>query len=163
MPSDPLLSHQPDPGVPQCADAIWDVAMHLEPAEAIHDVLDRFLGSAVQCSLDMDLTVASARSRVNVARDVLAMARAGDGDPGFPCVDRFDGRHPRAWLLTVLQNTNMNSTGDSGPPRRGLGRGRRSTPAFGAERHISAEDGVLDDILNEDLETAAEHRVHRVR
>ena len=23
-------------------------------------------------------------------------------------VDRFDGRYPRAWLLTILRNTNMN-------------------------------------------------------
>lgn len=26
----------------------------------------------------------------------------------FRAVDRFDGRHPRAWLLTILRNTNAN-------------------------------------------------------
>lgn len=26
----------------------------------------------------------------------------------YKAVDRFDGRHPRAWLLTILRNTNLN-------------------------------------------------------
>lgn len=35
----------------------------------------------------------------------------------FRAIDRFDGRHPRAWLLTILRNTNIN-------------RGRKKTPAL---------------------------------
>src|SRR5680860_903706 len=26
----------------------------------------------------------------------------------YKAIDRFDGRHPRAWLLTILRNTNAN-------------------------------------------------------
>lgn len=26
----------------------------------------------------------------------------------YRAIDRFDGRHPRAWLLTILRNTNIN-------------------------------------------------------
>ena len=26
----------------------------------------------------------------------------------YKAIDRFDGRHPRAWLLTILRNTNIN-------------------------------------------------------
>ena len=26
----------------------------------------------------------------------------------YKAIDRFDGRHPRAWLLTILRNTNLN-------------------------------------------------------
>lgn len=35
----------------------------------------------------------------------------------YRAIDRFDGRHPRAWLLTILRNTNIN-------------RGRRRTPSL---------------------------------
>jgi RNA polymerase sigma-70 factor (ECF subfamily) len=35
----------------------------------------------------------------------------------YRAIDRFDGRHPRAWLLTILRNTNIN-------------RGRKRTPAL---------------------------------
>lgn len=28
----------------------------------------------------------------------------------YRAVDRFDGRHPRAWLLTILRNTHVNRT-----------------------------------------------------
>lgn len=82
----------------------------------------------------------------------------------FRALDRFDGRHPRAWLLTILRNTNMNLhrrrrpdlVADWAP----LGDAR---PAFGAARHASAEDTVLDDILDEDLEAALESLDPRFR
>ncbi len=35
----------------------------------------------------------------------------------YRAIDRFDGRHPRAWLLTILRNTNIN-------------RGRKKTPSL---------------------------------
>jgi RNA polymerase sigma-70 factor (ECF subfamily) len=73
----------------------------------------------------------------------------------FRALDTFDGRHPRAWLLTILRNTNMNMHRRRRPDLVDdwavLGDPR---PAFGASRHASAEETVLDDILNEDLEAA---------
>ena len=73
----------------------------------------------------------------------------------FRALDRFDGRHPRAWLLTILRNTNMNMHRRQRPDLvenwETVGDAR---PAFGADRHASAEESVLDDILNEDLEAA---------
>ena len=75
----------------------------------------------------------------------------------FRALDRFDGKHPRAWLLTILRNTNTNMNmhrrqrpdlvadwDTVGDPR----------PAFGAESHASVEETVLEEILNEDLEAA---------
>lgn len=54
---------------------------------------------------------------------LLRAARAITRDPGeaedltqetllraFRAVDRFDGRHPRAWLLTIMRNTQLNLT-----------------------------------------------------
>lgn len=73
----------------------------------------------------------------------------------FGAIERFDGSHPRAWLLTILRNTNVNmhrrrrpdlvaDWGTVGDPR----------PAFGAERNVSAEETVMEDILDEDVEAA---------
>ncbi|MEV0946908.1 sigma-70 family RNA polymerase sigma factor [Rhodococcus sp. NPDC049939] len=71
-------------------------------------------------------------------------------------VDRFDGRHPRAWLLTILRNTNMN-----------MHRRRRpdaiedatvypdARPAFGVEQPTT-EDRVMAAILPADLERAVQ-------
>ena len=59
----------------------------------------------------------------------------------FRAIDRFDGRHPRAWLLTIVRNTNAN-----------MHRRRRpvavddwelihaSRPAFGAAESPGAEE-----------------------
>ncbi len=82
----------------------------------------------------------------------------------FRALDRFDGRHSRAWLLTILRNTNVNMHRRHRPDLvedwRCVGDPR---PAFGAERHISAEETVLDDILNEDLEAAVKSLDSRFR
>ncbi len=73
----------------------------------------------------------------------------------FRGLDRFDGRHPRAWLLTILRNTNAN-----------LHRRRRplavddwelihaSRPAFGAERSPAAEDVFVAEELDGALRDA---------
>jgi RNA polymerase sigma-70 factor (ECF subfamily) len=82
----------------------------------------------------------------------------------FRALDRFDGRHPRAWLLTILRNTNMNMHRRQRPDLvQDWDAVRDPRPAFGAERHISAEDAVLDDILDEDLEAAVKSLDSRFR
>ncbi len=70
----------------------------------------------------------------------------------FRGLDVFDGRHPRAWLLTILRNTNAN-----------LHRRQRplivdnwelihtSRPAFGAAVQPSAEDSVVADQIDTTL------------
>lgn len=82
----------------------------------------------------------------------------------FRAMDRFDGKHPRAWLLTILRNTNLNLNRRRRPGLvedwEAVGDPR---PAFGAERHASAEDTVVDDILHEDLEAAVNSLDNRFR
>jgi RNA polymerase sigma-70 factor (ECF subfamily) len=82
----------------------------------------------------------------------------------FGALDRFDGEHPRAWLLTILRNTNMNMHRRQRPGLvedwEAVGDPR---PAFGAERQASAEDAVLDDILDAELETAVNSLDDRFR
>jgi RNA polymerase sigma-70 factor (ECF subfamily) len=73
----------------------------------------------------------------------------------FRALNTFDGSHPRAWLLTILRNTNMNLHRRRRPELVNdwatLGDAR---PAFGAPAKASAEETVLDEILSEDLEAA---------
>lgn len=97
---------------------------------------------------------------------LLRVARRLTGDPvtaedlvqetlvrAYRAVDRFDGRHPRAWLLTIQRNawTNMN---------------RRTRPhllddedaigavrAGGADGRSGAEEKVLDRVLDAELAT----------
>lgn len=72
----------------------------------------------------------------------------------FRAIDRFDGRHPRAWLLTIVRNTHLN-----------LVRKRRPTvvedldlpgsrPAFGPTAVASAEDEVVAGVVDADLRAA---------
>lgn len=71
----------------------------------------------------------------------------------YRAVDRFNGEHPRAWLLTILRNTHIN-------------RGRRRLPvlfrepdteversAFGAEPH-TPEELVVDATFDTGVEQA---------
>ncbi len=73
----------------------------------------------------------------------------------FRALDRFDGRHPRAWLLTIVRNTNIN-----------MHRRRRpiavddwelihtARPAFGATEVASAEDVYVSQELDGALREA---------
>jgi RNA polymerase sigma-70 factor, ECF subfamily len=69
--------------------------------------------------------------------------------------DRFDGQHPRAWLLTILRRAHLNSlrrqrpdlTGDTNDPGQ-------QHPAFGAAVQPSPEDLVVDQMLTAVLEWA---------
>ena len=68
---------------------------------------------------------------------------------------RFDGRHPRAWLLTIMRNTNVNLHRRQRPimieDDELL---RASRPAFGSSRLPSAEDSFLDQELDAELHEA---------
>lgn len=73
----------------------------------------------------------------------------------FRAIDRFDGRHPRAWLLTILRNTNAN-----------MHRRRRpiavddwelihaSRPAFGSAESPAAEEVYVVEELDGALQAA---------
>lgn len=70
-------------------------------------------------------------------------------------VDRFDGKHPRAWLLTILRNTNINMHRrrrpdgfDEIPEFPG------TRPAFDARPPTTPEEQVVDGILPDALEAA---------
>lgn len=73
----------------------------------------------------------------------------------FGAVERFDGRHPRAWLLTILRRTHLNMHRRQRPSTVGdwdLLPGAR--PAFGRSEAPSAEDAALAEQLAPALQGA---------
>ena len=73
----------------------------------------------------------------------------------YRAIDRFDGRHPRAWLLTILRNTNANLHRRRRPGTVGDWELIRSArPAFGEDELPSAEDSFVDHELDGDLDHA---------
>ena len=73
----------------------------------------------------------------------------------YRAIDRFDGRHPRAWLLTILRNTNANLHRRQRPGTIGDWELiRTARPAFGRAELPSAEDSFMDHELHADLDAA---------
>lgn len=73
----------------------------------------------------------------------------------YRALDSFDGRHPRAWLLTILRNTASNLRRRTRPDLvddwDGLANPR---PAFGAARPVAADQPVIDNTLDTDVADA---------
>lgn len=68
----------------------------------------------------------------------------------FRAIDRFDGRHPRAWLLTIVRNTHANMHRRRRPITVDDWELVHSRPAFGAAQAPAAEEVYV----SEELETA---------
>ncbi len=105
----------------------------------------------VEPEIEVLLRVASTLTGPSDAEDLVqeTLVRA------WRSVDRFDGRHPRAWLLTILRNTNINMHRrrrpdgfDEIPEYAG------TRPAFDARPPSTPEEQVVDGILPDDLEAA---------
>ena len=69
--------------------------------------------------------------------------------------DRFDGAHPRAWLLTILRHTNVNMNRRRRPDTvEDIGVLPGVRPAFGQVADPTPEEQFVRNILPEDLERA---------
>lgn len=92
----------------------------------------------------------------DLVQDTLVRAYRGIGG--------FDGAHPRAWLLTILRNTNANSRRRRRPDLlEGDGELDRQRPAFGAAVAPSPEQIVTDRVLGQELEGAVDALDDRFR
>lgn len=73
----------------------------------------------------------------------------------FGAIDRFDGRHPRAWLLTILRRTHLNMHRRQRPSTVGDWEVlHHARPAFGGTHAPSAEDRALAEDLDPALQAA---------
>jgi len=83
----------------------------------------------------------------DLVQDTLIRAYRGLGS--------FDGAHPRAWLLTILRNTNINSHRRQRPDLLDADDSlERHTLAFGAAESSSPEQTITDRELGDDLHRA---------
>jgi RNA polymerase sigma-70 factor (ECF subfamily) len=74
-------------------------------------------------------------------------------------IDRFDGRHPRAWLMTILRNTNINRIRRRRPELL-------RDPDTELERHAVADDrtdAIVDDVIDAEIVAALEALDERFR
>lgn len=85
----------------------------------------------------------------------------------FGAVDRFDGAHPRAWLLTILRRTHLNLNRRKRPDLvedwAVADRVDDARPAFGATRPGTPEETVLAGVLDDHLEEAVRRLDPRFR
>lgn len=66
----------------------------------------------------------------------------------YRAVDRFDGRHPRAWLLTIQRNAWRNMNRRRRPQLLDDEEQALRVPAAGADGRSGAEEHVLDGVLD---------------
>ncbi|MDP7550382.1 MAG: sigma-70 family RNA polymerase sigma factor [Acidimicrobiales bacterium] len=68
-------------------------------------------------------------------------------------IERFDGHYPRAWLLTIMRNTNLNRVRKRLPDlERNPDEGASVLET--AEPHASAEDEVVDSVFDANVASA---------
>lgn len=73
----------------------------------------------------------------------------------YRAIDRFDGAHPRAWLLTILRRAHLNAHRRQRPDLLSEPSTlHQHRPAFGARSAPSAEESVTDLVPDEALQRA---------
>ncbi len=95
---------------------------------------------------------------------LLRVARRLTGDPttaedlvqetllrAYRGLERFDGRHPRAWLLTILRNTWRNMNRRARPQLLRSDDEILSVAAPGADGRSGAEEQVIDHMIDGEL------------
>lgn len=79
-------------------------------------------------------------------------------------IERFDGRYPRAWLLTILRNTHLNRQRRTRPDLLGhWDLQTRFRPAFGSVSEPNPEEVFMNATLDEALATAIDQLDPRFR
>lgn len=82
----------------------------------------------------------------------------------FNAILTFDGVHPRAWLLTIMRNTNMNMHRKKRPSLvEDWSFLEHALPAFGAVESSSAEEVMTKERLSEELICGIKTLGHRYR
>ncbi|HXH80597.1 RNA polymerase sigma factor [Nocardioides sp.] len=123
-----------------------------EASEADEVARGRVFRDLVEPEIEVMLRVARTLTSGNAdAEDLVqeTLLRAYRGLHGF------DGRHPRAWLLTILRNTNVNMHRRQRPVLADDDQLRReSRPAFGTAERQSAEQTFIDQELDDELHAA---------
>ncbi|CAN5752681.1 RNA polymerase sigma factor [soil metagenome] len=118
----------------------------MSDAGARHEAFERF----VVPEIELLLRVANSLTRhaadaEDLVQDTLVRA--------FRAIDRFDGRYPRAWLLTILRNTHINRNRRQRPELVSDADGgmARFAAVPSPERTDAAVDDVVDATITSSL------------
>ncbi|GHJ59411.1 RNA polymerase sigma factor [Nocardioides sp. OK12] len=118
-----------------------------DPAAARAEAFARWVEPEVEVLLRVAHTLTGSWSDADdVVQDTLVRA--------WRAADRFDGRHPRAWLLTILRRTHLNSLRRTRPDLVGDDVLTTRRPAFGSARAASPEQIVDEQGFDTDVAAA---------
>ncbi|NYD56669.1 RNA polymerase sigma-70 factor (ECF subfamily) [Nocardioides marinisabuli] len=118
-----------------------------DPAAARAEAFARWVEPEVEVLLRVAHTLTGSWSDADdVVQDTLVRA--------WRAADRFDGRHPRAWLLTILRRTHLNSLRRTRPDLVGDDVLTTRRPAFGSARAASPEQIVDEQGFDADVAAA---------
>lgn len=81
----------------------------------------------------------------------------------YRAIDRFDGRHPRAWLLTILRNASHNLYRKKRLQVTDSAEALLQLPAAGPEGRSGPEERVLDGMIEPEVTDALLALSHRFR
>ncbi|CAN5271127.1 RNA polymerase sigma factor [soil metagenome] len=119
------------------------------------DAFRRYVEPEIEVLLRVARTLVGSTDADDLVQETLMRA--------WRAMDRFDGRHPRAWLLTILRNTNMNMHRRQRPDCvDDVASYIDAKPAFAIDPP-STEDQVMAAFLPEDLERAVQSLEEKFR
>jgi RNA polymerase sigma-70 factor (ECF subfamily) len=123
-------------------DAIETEAEQADRAKAFREIVEPELPVLLRVARGLTRSSADAEDLV---QETLIRA--------FKAILKFDGAHPRAWLLTILRNTNINMNRRTRPSLFSDGTlWEDATPAFGDDRRLSAEETAIDQNMSAQIQ-----------
>ncbi len=116
-----------------------------ELTQGQHQAFERWVEPEIEAMLRVARSLTDSWADAeDVVQDTLIRA--------FRAMDTFDGRHPRAWLFTILRRAHLNSVRRRRPLAIEDDELARRRPAFGATESPSPEELVDDRHFTEDVE-----------
>ena len=123
-------------------EAIETDAEQAERARAFREIVEPELAVLLRVARGLTRTSADAEDLV---QETLIRA--------FKAILKFDGAHPRAWLFTILRNTNVNMNRRTRPGLFIDGTlWEDATPAFGDDRRLSAEETAISNSMSAEIQ-----------
>jgi RNA polymerase sigma-70 factor (ECF subfamily) len=123
-------------------DAIETEAEQADRAKAFREIVEPELPVLLRVARGLTRSSADAEDLV---QETLIRA--------FKAILKFDGAHPRAWLLTILRNTNINMNRRTRPSLFSDGTlWEDATPAFGDDRRLSAEETAIEQNMSAQIQ-----------
>ncbi len=141
----------PSPGFPTVS------SVSTGSSQSRHDAFHTFVEPEIDVMLRVARTLTGSWTDAeDLVQDALIRA--------YRSIDRFDGAHPRAWLLTIVRNTNINAHRRQRPGLVDADMDLETArPAFGAALTPSPEDTVTEHVFGDEVGHALACLVEKFR